>query len=57
MLENFKWSAGKRTDTITAYDGSHLNGFARELAKADERTYAGFLAAMRRADPKFLQIP
>jgi HEAT repeat protein len=51
------WTIQQRSGDVTDYQGSFLETLARELAKWDRKTYDGFVAAMRRADPKFLQRP
>jgi hypothetical protein len=51
------WSAHQRTGEVTDYQSSFLKTYARELANLDQRTYEEFVAAMRQADPSFLQQP
>ena len=51
------WIAHQRTGEVTDYQSSFLKSYARDLAKVDQRTYYEFVAAMRQADPSFLQQP
>jgi RNA polymerase sigma factor (sigma-70 family) len=51
------WTMKQRSGGLTDYQGSHLETFARELAKTDRKIHDDFVAAMRKADPKFLQGP
>lgn len=52
-----QWQTHQRAGEVTDYVGSTVERFARELGTLDERTHTEFVAAMRKANPKFPEHP
>jgi hypothetical protein len=55
--EKMNWTLLHGSGDMTDYSGYALEEFARGLADMNQGTYHDFVAAMRTADPRFLQRP